>query len=650
VSPLSRIRAALTAAAVALIAAPVAHASNIYGPAMSATQVRTLQGEGVREIIVDRKPGTTTTAQAALRRRAGVTYVGPGPLPGTEIDRAPAGALANAVSALSHDSQVQYAEPNGEVHAAGVPNDPYFGQQWALSNTGQPVLGTSGTPGDDIDAGYAWAHSTGAGVTVAEVDSGVDYTAPDLQGQFVSGWDYLNGDNDPQDQLGHGTHVAGIIAALQNNGIGVSGVAPAAKVMPLRVLDANGNGTDDDVAQAFNDAGNDNVPIVNASLGGTAPSQAMEQAIEAHPNTLYVVAAGNNGTDDDDPSTPFYPCDVPEANVICVGASDQNDQPAWFSDYGPTSVDLFAPGVSILSTYPTGTSQPYAYDNGTSMATPMVTGTLALMLAHKPSLTAAQLKTDLLASVDPAPQLAGLAVSGGELDAAAAVATAGGDAPYAAPGNRERPQIGGSLTVGTALTVNAGSWSRLPTSYAYQWQRCLLGICLPIPGATGTSYALAGSDDGATFDVSVTATNAAGSTQSTSAITGAVGLPGQAPTPQAPSSTPSSSTPPPATQPAPTTHTTRAGHKTLKLTHVALLGKPGTRHGQALVFTLSAHTQVQLTLARSGRRVLGMTFTARAGQSRYQLTSLLRGHHLPPGRYTLTVRAGNRTVTLKLTV
>jgi subtilisin family serine protease len=631
----------MTALAVALIAAPVAQASGIYGPAMSAAQVRSMQGQGVREIIVDRKPGLSAAQQAALRAQAGVSYVGPGPLPGTEIDRAPAGGLAAAVAALGHDSQVRYAEPNGEVHAAGVPNDPGFSQQWGLSNTGQSVLGTSGTPGDDIDVMYAWAANvTGANVTVAEVDSGVDYAAPDLAGQFINGWDYINNNNNPQDQLGHGTHVAGIIAALQNNNTGVSGVAPAAKVMPLRVLDSTGSGTDTDVAQAFNDAGDAGVPIVNASLGSTAPSQVIEQAIQAHPNTLYVVAAGNDGTNNDDPSTPFYPCDAPEPNVICAGASDQNDQPAYFSDYGATSVDLFAPGVSILSTYLGGSG--YAWDSGTSMATPMVSGTLALMLSHNATLTATQLKSDLLASVDQAPQLDGLAVSGGELDAAAAVATAGGNAPYAAPSNRALPEVIGALTVGSTVTVSPGSWSRLPTSYAYQWERCLLGVCLPIAGATGTSYALASTDYGASFAVTVTAANATGSAHATSAITAAVGLPGPStPATQPPASTPSTSPPP--------THTTLFRARTLRLTHVRLVGKRSSAHGQALVFTLSAGARVQLTLLRAGRSVRHTAVSAHRGQNRYSLTSLLRGRRLGRGRYSLTLRAGRRTVTLKLT-
>lgn len=394
-----------------------------------------MQAQGVREIILERTPGTSAAEQAAIRAQAGVTYAGPGPLPGTEIDRAPAGQLAVAVTKLEHDANVQYAEPNGEVHAASAPNDPYLGQQWALQNTGQSVDGTAGTSGDDIGATYAWPHSTGAGVTVAAVDTGVDATVPDLQGQLVPGYSWVNAnDTDTQDQNGHGTHVSGIIAALQNNGVGVSGVAPGAHVMPLQALDSGGSGTDADVATAFAYAGEQGVRIVNASLGGPAPSQAIEDAVSAYPNTLYVVAAGNDGTNNDSSSTPFYPCDLPEANVICVGASDQNDLPAYFSNYGASSVDLFAPGVNILSTWlSSGGLAQYAFADGTSMAAPMVSGTLALMLARNPSLSAAQLKHDLLASVEAEPQLAGESVSGGELDAAAAVAMAGGDAPYTAP-------------------------------------------------------------------------------------------------------------------------------------------------------------------------------------------------------------------------
>ncbi len=218
------------------------------------------------------------------------------------------------------------------------------------------------------------------------------------------------------------------------------------------------------------------------------------------------------------------------------------------------------------------------------------------------------------------------------------MATAGGDPPYAAPGNRERPEVTGATTVGTTLTVDPGSWSRTPTAYAYQWQRCLLGICLPITGATGASYALTGSDYGAAFDVIVTAANAAGTTQATTAITAVVGLPGQPPPTQTQTTTPGSSTPP-ASTPTNPTHTIRAPAHPLRLSHVTLVSK-------TLVFTLSVRARVQVMLTRASRNVLRVALNGRKGQNRYSL----RPRHLPHGGYTLTVRAGSRTVRLKLTV
>lgn len=653
-SSLRSISAAAAALALTLAAAAPAHASRIHGRAMSAAEIRAMQGQGIREIIVERRAGVTAAERAALRAQAGIRYLGPGPLPNTEIDQAPAGRLAAAVATLGRSREVQFAEPNAEVHAAGVPNDPYFSEQWALSNSGQSVDGTRGNAGDDIGATYAWPHSTGSGVTVAVVDTGADSTAPDLQGQLVSGASFLNGvqGTNTQDQNGHGTHVSGIIAAAQNNWTGVSGVAPGARIMPLQALEADGSGTLDDVAAAFAYAGQNNIRIVNASLGGPSSSQTLEQAVTDYPNTLYVVAAGNNGTNNDGASTPFYPCDLPEANLICVGASDQTDHPAYFSNYGSTSVDLFAPGVNILSTW---LNSEYAYDSGTSMATPMVTGTLALMLARNPALSAAQLKSELLASVDPSPQLAGLSVSGGELDAAAAVATAGGDAPYAAPGNRGLPQVSGSTTVGGTLSATSGSWSRQPTSYSYQWQSCLLATCLPIPGATAASYTVTSNDNGVSFDVVVSAANATGSSQAVSAITATVGgSPGPSgSSPPGPPGTGSPGTalaPPPGTPPSGSlVHTTLLG-----LSRVAVVGRRG--HGQALVFTLSARARVQLTLVRSGGArdvtadILRLVLSARAGANHYWLSALLRGHRLPHGRYVLTVRAGIHTATLRLSL
>src|SRR5262249_6050139 len=146
---------------------------------------------------------------------------------------------------------------------------------------------------------------------------------------------------------GHGTHVTGTIAALADNGIGVAGVAPGARVMPLRALDADGSGSDSTIAEAFDYAGDMGVRIVNAALGGVGPSQPLTDAMAAHPNTLYVVAAGNSNLNTD--AIAFAPCTSPAANVICVGASTNRDARASFSNYGKTTVDVFAPGQMIDS-------------------------------------------------------------------------------------------------------------------------------------------------------------------------------------------------------------------------------------------------------------------------------------------------------------
>jgi hypothetical protein len=181
------------------------------------------------------------------------------------------------------------------------------------------------------------------------------------------------------------------------------------------VLNASGQGTASAVASAFDLAGRLGIPVVNASLGSSGLSTAQRTAINAHPDTLYVVAAGNDAHDDD--STPTYPCVIPAANIVCVGATDNRDTRASFSNVGRTSVDLFAPGVSILSTYGTD----YGYMNGTSMATPHVAGTLALMRQATPTLNAAQLKQGVLDGADRVPALGGLSVTGGRLNAANAI-------------------------------------------------------------------------------------------------------------------------------------------------------------------------------------------------------------------------------------
>ncbi len=409
-----------------------------------------LEDSGLREIIVARAPRLTASDRSRVRSRAGASHVRNLRLRDTEIVRVAAGRLVETLGRLNADPDVRFAEVNGRVQAQST--DPLWTALWGLDNTGQSVLGAVGTADADIDAPEAWSRSTGAGQTVAVVDTGVHFGHEDLQGQFVispgesgsgretnrvdddrngliddyRGWDFVGDDNDPTDGNGHGTHVAGTIAARKDNALGVAGVAPDSKLLTLRVLDAGGAGSTADVAEAFDLAGDLGVKTVNASLGGVsgaATMQAVAEAVANHPQTLYVVAAGNAG--DDNEQMPFYPCNLPQANLICVGATDSGDARAGFSNYGRASVDLYAPGVKIASTYidapaacPT---QCYAGLDGTSMASPHVAATVALMRAADPGLDAAQLKAKLLAAADTKAGLVGTSVTGGRLNANAAV-------------------------------------------------------------------------------------------------------------------------------------------------------------------------------------------------------------------------------------
>ena len=227
------------------------------------------------------------------------------------------------------------------------------------------------------------------------------------------------------------------------------GVAPEAGLLVLQALSASGSGYTTDIAAAFAYAGDLGVPVVNASLGAAAPTMVERAAIAAHPGTLYVVAAGNGGADhvgDDNDGAPTYPCAYPEPNLICVGASRPDDSAASFSNFGAASVDLFAPGESVVSAVPGGLGTM----SGTSMASPHVAGAAALVTAAHPGWTTAQRKRALLGAADPVPALAGTSVTGARLDAAAAVAyvqpvapaptPAPAPAPSPTPPRRRRPR------------------------------------------------------------------------------------------------------------------------------------------------------------------------------------------------------------------
>jgi subtilisin family serine protease len=353
-----------------------------------------------------------------------------------------------ALKRLGSDPSVAYAEPNFVVHALRTPNDPSFGQLWGLVNTGQTVDGIAGTPDADIDADAAWDVSTGSSSTVVGiVDTGVDFSHPDLAGTswinpgenctgcrtngvdddqngFVDdwqGWDFVNEDNNPFDDQGHGTHVAGTIAAVGSNGVGVAGINWTGRVAALKFLDWFGSGTTADAIRALDYATQNGIRITNNSWGGGEGSQALLDAIEraGAAGGLVVAAAGNDGVDAD--VTPMYPAAFPSPAILSVAATDSRDGLASFSNRGRTSVDLGAPGVSIYSTLPGG---GYDWWSGTSMATPHVAGTAALVKAARPAATPMAIKALLMRTVDPKASLAATA-TGGRLNAGAAVACSG---------------------------------------------------------------------------------------------------------------------------------------------------------------------------------------------------------------------------------
>ncbi len=341
-----------------------------------------------------------------------------------------------ALSSLQANSAVLYAEPNYIVTAAAIPNDPRFVELYGLNNTRQ----TGGTPDADIDAPEAWDIQTGTRVIVGVIDSGLDYNHPDIAtnvwintGEIanngidddrngfiddVRGWDFANNDNNPFDDNDHGTHVSGIIAAVGNNGIGVTGVNWSAQIMPLKFLNARGAGSTADAISAINYAVMMGARISNNSWGGGAFSQALFDAIAAAQTAghLFVAAAGNDGANTD--VTPSYPASYNLNNIVSVAATDDDDALATFSNFGRITVDLGAPGVAILSTTPANT---YSTFSGTSMAAPHVAGSAALVLAEDPSLTLVELKAAILDNVDAIVALTGISVTGGRLNVANAV-------------------------------------------------------------------------------------------------------------------------------------------------------------------------------------------------------------------------------------
>ncbi len=326
---------------------------------------------------------------------------------------------SQTLQSLKADPDVEFAEPAHTFSSKQIPNDPFLATS---GSWGQPYADLWGLSA--INAPAAWDSSQGDGVVVAVVDTGVDYNHPDLaaniwtnpnevDGNFfdddgngfiddIRGWNFVFNNNDPSDHNGHGTHVAGTIAAVGDNGIGVIGVAWHSHVMAVKALDDSGSGFDFTLAPAIIYAASNGADIINASWGGPDSSQSIEEAIQFATGlgTVFVASAGNSSQD----ASTFFPASSPEA--ITVAASDPFGNFAFFSNFG-SKIDVTAPGVDILSLQAAGTflgipvADGYMRLDGTSMAAPHVSGVAALALSQNPAFSTEQVRQVLRSSATP---------------------------------------------------------------------------------------------------------------------------------------------------------------------------------------------------------------------------------------------------------
>ncbi|MEY3067235.1 MAG: hypothetical protein RLZZ532_4027 [Cyanobacteriota bacterium] len=402
-------------------------------------------------VIVKLKPGANSNEISNLQAQIGVTKVSTASQLGIDIWQIPSGTVEKTISAYKNDPRFEYIEPDYIITLEDVekpssatessekitpqattPNDPGYSQLWGLNNIGQ----SGGTADADIDAPEAWDIQKGnQNLVIGVIDTGVDYDHPDLSANIwtnpgeiagdgidndsngyiddVRGWDFAYNDNNPMDVHGHGTHVAGTIAGKGNNGVGVTGVAWNAKIMPLKFLNDSGWGYLSDAILAINYATAKGVKLTNNSWGGGGYSQALYGAINTagQQGALFIAAAGNDGTNND--IYPAYPASYNLSNIISVASTTRTDGLSYFSNYGATTVDLGAPGSDIYSTLP---NSSYGTYSGTSMASPHVTGAAALLWSQNPTWTAQQIKNRLMSTGDSISALNGKTVSGKRLN------------------------------------------------------------------------------------------------------------------------------------------------------------------------------------------------------------------------------------------
>ncbi len=353
-------------------------------PALTAagpTEGSNRDGFAPDRVLVKFKSGVSKAEKERVHARHGGKVIKEIPALDVQVVQVQTGKVEEKVEAYKSEGTVEYAEPDYAAKAIGIPNDPYFSRQWDMNNTGQ----TGGKPDADIDAPEAWDITTGApAVKIAVLDTGIDQDHEDLAAKIVANVNFTDSST-VDDMFGHGTHVAGIAAAAGNNWLGIAGVAYNASLLNVKILNDTGNGYYSWVIEGIVWAADNGAKVINMSLCGTRPSRTLEQAVNYawSKGAVLVAAAGNDGN-----CKPTYPAYY--RNCIAVAATDANDLKAGFSTYGKW-VDMAAPGVGIYSTLP---NHPSVIDNylgiagygtldGTSMATPHVSGVAALVWASK---------------------------------------------------------------------------------------------------------------------------------------------------------------------------------------------------------------------------------------------------------------------------
>ncbi|OYD07270.1 S8 family peptidase [Paludifilum halophilum] len=310
------------------------------------------------EVVVQFQPGVKMSQKAMLHQEQNARVLSRNPQLGFEVVRVTDRSVSEAVRQYRQHPMVENVEPNDRFHAEGTPNDSLFSDQWNLER---------------VKAPSAWNVTRGQGTRIAIVDTGVELNHPDLAGKIAPGYDFVEDDTTPEDGNGHGTHMAGIAAAVTDNGIGIASMAPDAELIPVRVLDDNGSGTLSDVASGITYAADQGADVINLSLGSSQSSSILEDAVNYAWNreSVIVAAAGGSGS-----TTPQYPASY--TNAIAVAATDRNDRVPNFSTRGDW-VDAGAPGVDIPSTYIGGGYQSLS---GSSTSAAHVSGLAALLASQ----------------------------------------------------------------------------------------------------------------------------------------------------------------------------------------------------------------------------------------------------------------------------